>query len=232
MSPPPAAQEARSKFEEAERSLKDMEESIRYQGPHPRQAATCQATTCHRVPWRRLSPAVAPAGRVPGGGAGDAATHPLPSPLHAASPSRSLEQEISFDFGPQGEFAYLYSQCYELTTNEWVGGAGCGAQGRGEESWARAGRGLGLGSPEGSPEEKGKELRPAPARPQVRLPALPLQTGLPEAQAGRLHHQPGVSARPPLPAGSPPQRAGPLSSCISTAPGGPGPGPSTTGSAP
>ncbi|XP_004999539.1 glucosidase 2 subunit beta isoform X3 [Cavia porcellus] len=56
-----AAQEARSKFEEAERSLKDMEESI-----------------------------------------------------------RSLEQEISFDFGPQGEFAYLYSQCYELTTNEYV----------------------------------------------------------------------------------------------------------------
>uniref|UniRef100_A0A8C6H5I1 Glucosidase 2 subunit beta n=1 Tax=Mus spicilegus TaxID=10103 RepID=A0A8C6H5I1_MUSSI len=33
---------------------------------------------------------------------------------------RSLEQEISFDFGPSGEFAYLYSQCYELTTNEYV----------------------------------------------------------------------------------------------------------------
>uniref|UniRef100_A0A8C2VQI5 Glucosidase 2 subunit beta n=1 Tax=Chinchilla lanigera TaxID=34839 RepID=A0A8C2VQI5_CHILA len=33
---------------------------------------------------------------------------------------RNLEQEISFDFGPQGEFAYLYSQCYELTTNEYV----------------------------------------------------------------------------------------------------------------
>ncbi|EMP37256.1 Glucosidase 2 subunit beta [Chelonia mydas] len=31
---------------------------------------------------------------------------------------RSLEKEISFDFGPQGEFAYLYSQCYELATNE------------------------------------------------------------------------------------------------------------------
>ncbi|OWK11882.1 PRKCSH [Cervus elaphus hippelaphus] len=56
-----AAQEARNKFEEAERSLKDMEESI-----------------------------------------------------------RNLEQEISFDFGPNGEFAYLYSQCYELTTNECV----------------------------------------------------------------------------------------------------------------
>lgn len=56
-----AAQEARGKFEEAERSLKDMEESI-----------------------------------------------------------RNLEQEISFDFGPQGEFAYLYSQCYELTTSEYV----------------------------------------------------------------------------------------------------------------
>lgn len=56
-----AAQEARSRFEEAERSLKDLEESL-----------------------------------------------------------RDLEQEISFDFGPQGEFAYLYSQCYELTTNEYV----------------------------------------------------------------------------------------------------------------
>ncbi|XP_047633102.1 glucosidase 2 subunit beta isoform X2 [Phacochoerus africanus] len=33
---------------------------------------------------------------------------------------RNLEQEISFDFGPDGEFAYLYSQCYELTTNEYV----------------------------------------------------------------------------------------------------------------
>ncbi|XP_033615490.1 glucosidase 2 subunit beta [Fukomys damarensis] len=33
---------------------------------------------------------------------------------------RNLEQEISFDFGPQGEFAYLYSQCYELTTNEYI----------------------------------------------------------------------------------------------------------------
>ncbi|KAM5238322.1 glucosidase 2 subunit beta isoform 2-T2 [Ctenodactylus gundi] len=33
---------------------------------------------------------------------------------------RNLEQEISIDFGPQGEFAYLYSQCYELSTNEYV----------------------------------------------------------------------------------------------------------------
>ncbi|XP_032107582.1 glucosidase 2 subunit beta isoform X1 [Sapajus apella] len=33
---------------------------------------------------------------------------------------RNLEQEISFDFGPDGEFAYLYSQCYELTTTEYV----------------------------------------------------------------------------------------------------------------
>uniref|UniRef100_A0A8C3S5Q9 Protein kinase C substrate 80K-H n=1 Tax=Chelydra serpentina TaxID=8475 RepID=A0A8C3S5Q9_CHESE len=36
------------------------------------------------------------------------------------SPHENLEKEISFDFGPQGEFAYLYSQCYELTTNEYV----------------------------------------------------------------------------------------------------------------
>lgn len=56
-----AAQKARSEFEEAEQSLKDMQETI-----------------------------------------------------------RNLEQEISFDFGPSGEFSYLYSQCYELTTNEYV----------------------------------------------------------------------------------------------------------------
>lgn len=37
-----------------------------------------------------------------------------------AFPCRNLEQEISFDFGPDGEFAYLYKQCYELTTNECV----------------------------------------------------------------------------------------------------------------
>ncbi|XP_053152487.1 glucosidase 2 subunit beta isoform X2 [Hemicordylus capensis] len=33
---------------------------------------------------------------------------------------RSLEKEISFDFGPHGEFSYLYGQCYELTTNEYI----------------------------------------------------------------------------------------------------------------
>lgn len=33
---------------------------------------------------------------------------------------RNLEKEISFDFGPQGEFSYLYGQCYELSTNEYV----------------------------------------------------------------------------------------------------------------
>ncbi|XP_030052828.1 glucosidase 2 subunit beta isoform X2 [Microcaecilia unicolor] len=33
---------------------------------------------------------------------------------------RALEKEISFDFGPQGEFTYLYNQCYELSTNEYV----------------------------------------------------------------------------------------------------------------
>ncbi|XP_063150496.1 glucosidase 2 subunit beta [Candoia aspera] len=33
---------------------------------------------------------------------------------------RSLEKEISFDFGPNGEFSYLYGQCYELTTNEYI----------------------------------------------------------------------------------------------------------------
>ncbi|XP_024864624.1 glucosidase 2 subunit beta [Kryptolebias marmoratus] len=32
----------------------------------------------------------------------------------------NLEKEISFDFGPSAEFAYLYSQCYELTTGEYV----------------------------------------------------------------------------------------------------------------
>ncbi|KAL4659150.1 glucosidase 2 subunit beta [Arapaima gigas] len=33
---------------------------------------------------------------------------------------KGLEKEISFDFGPSSEFAYLYSQCYELTTNEYI----------------------------------------------------------------------------------------------------------------
>ncbi|KAM9392501.1 glucosidase 2 subunit beta isoform 1-T3 [Pholidichthys leucotaenia] len=32
----------------------------------------------------------------------------------------SLEKEISFDFGPNAEFSYLYSQCYELTTSEYI----------------------------------------------------------------------------------------------------------------
>ncbi|XP_029014026.1 glucosidase 2 subunit beta [Betta splendens] len=33
---------------------------------------------------------------------------------------KNLEKEISFDFGPGLEFAYLYSQCYELTTSEYI----------------------------------------------------------------------------------------------------------------
>lgn len=33
---------------------------------------------------------------------------------------RNLDKEVSFDFGPNAEFAYLYSQCYELTTSEYV----------------------------------------------------------------------------------------------------------------
>lgn len=33
---------------------------------------------------------------------------------------RNIEKEISFDFGPNAEFGYLYSQCYELTTSEYV----------------------------------------------------------------------------------------------------------------
>ena len=31
---------------------------------------------------------------------------------------RGLEKEISLDFGPSFEFAYLYGQCYDLTTSE------------------------------------------------------------------------------------------------------------------
>ncbi|XP_072225166.1 glucosidase 2 subunit beta [Leuresthes tenuis] len=34
--------------------------------------------------------------------------------------TRNLEKEISFDFGPDAEFSYLYNQCYELTTSEYV----------------------------------------------------------------------------------------------------------------
>ncbi|KAM3863739.1 glucosidase 2 subunit beta [Diretmus argenteus] len=33
---------------------------------------------------------------------------------------KSLEKEISFDFGPSAEFAYLYNQCYELPTSEYI----------------------------------------------------------------------------------------------------------------
>lgn len=33
---------------------------------------------------------------------------------------KNLEKEISFDFGPGVEFAYLYGQCYELTTSEYI----------------------------------------------------------------------------------------------------------------
>ncbi|XP_061567331.1 glucosidase 2 subunit beta [Cololabis saira] len=33
---------------------------------------------------------------------------------------RNLEKEISFDFGPSAEFTYLYSQCYELNTSEYI----------------------------------------------------------------------------------------------------------------
>uniref|UniRef100_A0A667Y4U8 Glucosidase 2 subunit beta n=1 Tax=Myripristis murdjan TaxID=586833 RepID=A0A667Y4U8_9TELE len=32
----------------------------------------------------------------------------------------NLEKEISFDYGPSAEFAYLYSQCYELSTSEYI----------------------------------------------------------------------------------------------------------------
>uniref|UniRef100_A0A8C1XJD1 Glucosidase 2 subunit beta n=1 Tax=Cyprinus carpio TaxID=7962 RepID=A0A8C1XJD1_CYPCA len=33
---------------------------------------------------------------------------------------RNIEKELSFDFGPNAEFTYLYSQCYELTTSEYI----------------------------------------------------------------------------------------------------------------
>ncbi|KAM8824786.1 glucosidase 2 subunit beta [Synchiropus picturatus] len=32
----------------------------------------------------------------------------------------NLEKEVTFDFGPEAEFGYLYSQCYELTTSEYI----------------------------------------------------------------------------------------------------------------
>ncbi|XP_068130355.1 glucosidase 2 subunit beta [Hyperolius riggenbachi] len=33
---------------------------------------------------------------------------------------RSLEKEISLDFGAHGEFSYMYGQCYDLTTSEYI----------------------------------------------------------------------------------------------------------------
>ncbi|XP_072104269.1 glucosidase 2 subunit beta isoform X2 [Mobula birostris] len=32
----------------------------------------------------------------------------------------SLEKELMVDFGPDGEFSYMFSQCYEMTTNEYI----------------------------------------------------------------------------------------------------------------
>lgn len=128
--PRTAAQEARNKFEEAERSLRDMEEAIRYErGWLPRGGDD------RGLPRQLLLPGwVAPEGGPQAAGSwspahtavhyhGDAQRSPESVwtllPLHrVAFPCRNLEQEISFDFGPSGEFAYLYRQCYELTTNE------------------------------------------------------------------------------------------------------------------
>ncbi|KAG8534679.1 hypothetical protein GDO81_018844, partial [Engystomops pustulosus] len=55
-----------------------------------------------------------------------------PAPLSFAAPGlhfnlfvvffvfRSLEKEISLDFGAHGEFSYMYGQCYELSTSEYI----------------------------------------------------------------------------------------------------------------
>ncbi|XP_072925095.1 glucosidase 2 subunit beta [Hemitrygon akajei] len=32
----------------------------------------------------------------------------------------NLEKELMVDFGPDGEFSYMFSQCYEMTTNEYI----------------------------------------------------------------------------------------------------------------
>lgn len=40
--------------------------------------------------------------------------------LHLHFVFRSLEKEISFDFGTAAEFSYLYNQCYEMHTGEYV----------------------------------------------------------------------------------------------------------------
>ncbi|XP_072704392.1 LOW QUALITY PROTEIN: glucosidase 2 subunit beta [Ciconia boyciana] len=42
------------------------------------------------------------------------------APKETEESVRGLEQELAFDFGPQGEFSYLYSQCYELGTSEYI----------------------------------------------------------------------------------------------------------------
>ncbi|XP_077048454.1 glucosidase 2 subunit beta-like [Agelaius phoeniceus] len=33
---------------------------------------------------------------------------------------RALELELGLDFGPEGEFSYLYNQCWELGTSEYL----------------------------------------------------------------------------------------------------------------
>lgn len=79
---------------------------------------------------------------------------------------RSLEKETSSDFGPTAEFAYLYNQCYDLTTSEYVpvcffGGGGV---------WCLA-------------------LKFVFFFFQVHLQAVPIQTSNPETQNGRLRNQ-------------------------------------------
>ncbi|XP_057203208.1 glucosidase 2 subunit beta isoform X2 [Triplophysa rosa] len=32
----------------------------------------------------------------------------------------NIEKELSFDFGPDAEFTYMYNQCYELSTSEYI----------------------------------------------------------------------------------------------------------------
>lgn len=91
-----AAQKARDEFNEVERSLREVSDQIRWVGFFFFSINVNAA--CDSVPISNE----------------DIFTFLF------AFVNSNLEKEISFDFGPSGEFAYLYSQCYDLTTSEYV----------------------------------------------------------------------------------------------------------------
>lgn len=96
----PAAQKARDEFDEAEKALRDMDDQIRW------------ILIAGFLPKMKFN----------------AFYFKLSKRIMCFSHfgftffflPRNLEKEISFDFGTSAEFSYLYNQCYEMTTSEYV----------------------------------------------------------------------------------------------------------------